>query len=64
MSDWNQPLKRAEPEKPASRDPDQYIPMPGRPGWLQNGRGQLARQGATPPLVDPWQGLVPVVPKA
>lgn len=63
MTDWSQPLEKAKPEAPPPTDPAVYRPIPGRPGWLVNGRGQMAREGATPtqPLPDLFKGLVPVV---
>ena len=46
--DWTQPLQRPEPEKAAPVDPEAYRPIPDRPGWYINGKGQMARQGQIP----------------
>lgn len=49
------PPLRKEPEKV---DPDAYKPIPGRPGWFVNGKGQMMRQGQIPAQVyHPWYGM-------
>ena len=58
------PLERVKPAEPVKPDPAPYRPIPGRPRWLMNGKGQMARQGATPvPPAYPWYGL-PIIPTA
>ena len=53
-----EPMERAgplgeaiRPEK-AKDDPEAYKPIPGRPGWLINGKGQMAREGQI--NANPW----------
>ena len=40
-------------KEPPKVDPDEFKPIPGRPGWFVNGRGQMMRQGQIPPP-QPW----------
>lgn len=41
--DLSYPLGKPIRPEPAPVDLDAYKPIPGRPGWLINGRGQMAR---------------------
>ena len=52
----NQPLEPIRPE-PAPVDLDTYRPIPGRPGWYINARGQMDKDGVLPPVA-PWYGVL------
>ena len=43
------PIRKERPQV----DPDKFEPIPGRPGWFKNARGQMMRQGQIPPST-PW----------
>ena len=55
----NEPFERVGPlgpptrEAPPQDDRNEYKPIPGRPGWFVNGKGQMMRRGQIPPTV-PW----------
>lgn len=54
-------LERVKPADLAPVNPDEYRPIPGRPGWAVNAKGQMQRTVPLPPIYDPWKGLAPVV---
>lgn len=51
---FNRPLERVAPKaEPVNQD--EYRPIPGRPGWAVNGRGQMSKQGEIPASApNPW----------
>jgi len=62
MSEPSYPLgPPIRPEKPPV-DPDAYIPIPGRPGWAINAKGQMQRTPTLPPPVNPWYNLPIIKP--
>lgn len=44
MSAGSFPLGKPIRPEPEKVDPDAYKPIPGRPGWFINGKGQLMRK--------------------
>ncbi len=57
--DEDMPLGPPIRPEPEPVDLDAYKPIPGRPGWFVNGRGQMMRQGQIPaPRIPyPWYGM-------
>lgn len=62
MSDSSYPLGPPIRPEPKPVDPDAYIPIPNRPGWAINGKGQMQRTPTLPPVANPWYNL-PVIPQ-